>query len=132
MPHLQFDLTAALDAPDAQAFIAWVTDEYADVMDTGTGHIAVTIREVPRSHLALGRTETPDADVAVVNADVRAGRSVEQRREFAVTVMDELATRTGIPTEHMYVVYTEHQGADFMLRERMLESWGPGDSPIDE
>ncbi len=40
-----------------------------------------------------------------------------------MTVIDELADRWGIPTENAYVVYTEHPGEDFILREEALNSW---------
>lgn len=82
MPHLQFETTATPTPDDKREFAARATDLYADAMDTGTEHVAVTIRECPPGGLALGRAD-PDEDVAVLNADVRSGRSAEQRRAFA-------------------------------------------------
>jgi|AntRauTorcE11898_2_1112593.scaffolds.fasta_scaffold13028_2 phenylpyruvate tautomerase PptA (4-oxalocrotonate tautomerase family) len=120
MPHLQFELTESVSDSEAQSFVLWVTDLYSDVMDTGTGHIGVTIRD--EATIALGRAD-PDKPVAFLNGDIRAGRSFEQRRELAVTIMDELADRWGVPTENTYVIYTEHPGEDFLLREGALDSW---------
>lgn len=120
MPHLQFEVTETLDGPEVEAFADWVTERYAELMDTGTGHVGVTVRD--DASLAMGRAD-PDDPVAFLNADIRAGRTFDRRRELAVAVMDELADRWGVPTGNVYVVYTEHPGEDFHLREGALTSW---------
>lgn len=120
MPHLQFELTETVTEEDAESFVSWVTQLYAEVMDTGTGHVAVTIRD--GATVSLGRADA-DEPAVVLNGDIRAGRDFEQRRKLAMTVIDELADRWGIPTENAYVVYTEHPGEDFVLREGALNSW---------
>jgi len=129
MPHLQFEVTEPL-AGDIEPFAAWVTDLYADVMDTGTGHVGVTVRD--GGALALGRAGA-DEPVAFLNADIRAGRSAAQRRELAVAVIEAMDDRWGVPPENAYVVYTEHPGEDFHLEEGSLDSWtdaeGGGGAP---
>jgi 5-carboxymethyl-2-hydroxymuconate isomerase len=120
MPHLQFELSEPISDEEAQSFVTWVTELYSDVMDTGTDHVGVTIRD--EATITLGRAN-PDEPVAFLNGDIRAGRSFEQRRELAVTIMEEFANRWAIPTENMYVIYTEHGGEDFVLREGALQSW---------
>jgi 5-carboxymethyl-2-hydroxymuconate isomerase len=120
MPHLRFETTA--DTGDASAFTAWVAERFADVMDTGTGHVGVSVREYERSELALGRA-APDEDVALVDADVRAGRSERQRRALAASILDAVSERWGVPEENVYLVYTEHAGDDFHLAEGPLASW---------
>lgn len=132
MPHLQFEVTETIDESDVESFADWVTGRYAELMDTGTGHVGVTVRD--DAALALGRADADDP-VAVLNADVRAGRSADQRRELAVAVMDELEDRWDVPSENVYVVYTEHSGEDFHLREGALASWstdeaGDGSGPL--
>ena len=119
MPHLQFEVTESLDR-DVEAFAEWITALYADVMETGTGHVCVTVRD--DTELSLGRAGTGEP-VAVLNADIRAGRSPEQRRDLAVAVIEELGDRWGVPAENVYVVYTEHPGEDFHLAEGRLDSW---------
>lgn len=127
MPHLQFEVTGELPAATKRDFRTWVAERYAEEMDTTTGHIAVTIREHEAANLSLGRAA--NGPVAVVNADVRGGRSAEQRRAFAERVIAELASRFSIPETNTYVVYTEHPGEDFHLAEGSLRSWSPGDDP---
>jgi hypothetical protein len=86
------------------------------------GHIAVTIRERDDANLALGRVGKNEP-VAVVDADVRGGRSADQRRAFATVVIGELEARLSIPAANVYVIYTEHPGEDFHLAEGSLRSW---------
>lgn len=121
MPHLQFELSESPAPDERRRFVEWVTDRFAEVMETGTGHVAVTVRESV-GDLSLGRA--PDGEpVAVLNADIRAGRSSEQRREFATSVIERLDARFDVPAEHCYVVYTEHAGEDFHLAEGPLAGW---------
>jgi phenylpyruvate tautomerase PptA (4-oxalocrotonate tautomerase family) len=126
MPHLQFELNRPLTDDQRTSLVSWTTERYADVMDTGTGHVAVTIREHDPTALCLGRA--PDGDpVGLLNADVRAGRSREQRHTFARAVVDHLETALDVPADHCYVVYTEHPGDDFVLSEGPLDSWADGE-----
>jgi len=120
MPHLQFEVTERIDRSAVESFADRITTLYATIMDTGTGHVGVTVRD--GASLALGRADADDR-IAFLNADVRAGRTAEQRRELAVAVMEELHERWDVPTENVYVVYTEHSGEDFHLREGALSSW---------
>lgn len=122
MPHIQIEVTVAPADEEIHDFTEWAVARYAEVMKTGTGHIAITIRPYEQATLSLGRAD-PAEPVAVMNVDVRAGRSFEQRRTFATDVMDELSDRWDVPTENIYCVYTEHKGRDFMLYERVLSDW---------
>jgi 5-carboxymethyl-2-hydroxymuconate isomerase len=110
MPHLQFETNTALDPTDRRALTEWATERYGEVMETGTGHVAVTVRTVDT--LTLGRAPEGDS-VAILSADVRAGRSAEQREQYATEAIERLAA-LGIPAEHCYVVYTEHPGEEFL------------------
>jgi len=120
MPHLQFEVTERIDRSAVESFADRIAELYAEVMDTGTGHVGVTVRD--GASLALGRADADDR-IAFLNADVRAGRTAEQRRELAVAVVEELHERWEVLTENVYVVYTEHPGEDFHLREGALSSW---------
>ena len=113
-------MTERLDRAEVASFADRITALYAEIMDTGTGHVGVTVRD--GASLALGRADADDR-IAFLNADVRAGRTAEQRRELAVAVMGELNERWEVPTENVYVIYTEHPGEDFHLREGSLSSW---------
>ncbi|MFC7137025.1 4-oxalocrotonate tautomerase family protein [Halobaculum litoreum] len=88
-------------------------------MDTGTDHVGVILAETdPR----IGRAADGEP-VAVVNAGVRAGRTVEQRHELARRLTAALGDRFGVPEHTVYVVFTEHPGEDFVLGGEPLASW---------
>jgi phenylpyruvate tautomerase PptA (4-oxalocrotonate tautomerase family) len=129
MPHLCFRISESLGDSEVGPFVDRVTELYADVMDTGTGHVAVTVRD--DDTLTLGRAD-PGEVVAVLDADIRAGRSAEQRRELATAIIDELADRWGVPAANTYVVYTEHPGEDFHLEAGPLASWSVGEGGGDD
>jgi phenylpyruvate tautomerase PptA (4-oxalocrotonate tautomerase family) len=99
-------------------------------MDTGTDHISISIREFDTYNLSIGRVKEPQKGVALVNADIREGRTMEQRRSLALGFMDLLYRILDIPREHMYVTLTEHKGEDFHLHERYLANWQTGEDPL--
>lgn len=123
MPHLQFETTASPSAADRRAFSDEITELYADVMETGTGHVAVTIRSLEDAAFSLGRLD-PGDDAVMLNADIRQGRSFDQQREFVVTAFEIAAELWDVPTENMYAVVTEHGGEEFHEYDRVLSSWG--------
>ncbi|MFC7071327.1 tautomerase family protein [Halobaculum lipolyticum] len=124
MPQLRFDLSVPVDGADRDAFAPRAAETYADVMDTGTDHVGVVVAETdPR----LGRVDGGDP-VAFVNADIRVGRTVEQRHELAGRLTAALDDRFGIPEHAVYVVFTEHAGEDFVLGGEPLDSWDGGES----
>ena len=44
--------------------------------------------------------------------------------------MAELEQRFAVPQQHVYVIYTEHDGPDFQLSDRVLPSWQTGEDPL--
>lgn len=123
MPHLQFETTVSLEPAEKRAFADAVTDLYADYMETGTGHVAVTVRTLGDGAFSLGRLD-PDDDAVMLNADVRRGRSFDQQRGFVRAAFETAHDRWGVPAANMYAVVTEHDGEQFHEYERVLSSWG--------
>jgi hypothetical protein len=68
--------------------------------------------------------------VAVVNADIREGRTIEKRRALTLGFLDLIHKSFNIPVEHMYVTLTEHKGEDFHLYEKYLANWQTGEDPL--
>lgn len=122
MPHLQFEFNRPLSDEDRERLADWATIQYADDMETGTGHIAVSVEEISSNGLSLGRVTNGDP-VVILNADIRKGRSYGQRERFANAVIDRLEEWFGVPRTHCYVIYTEHAGDEFLLDEGPLDSW---------
>jgi len=130
MPHLQFEINRHLADAEKISFAEEVRQLFSEVMDTGTDHISISIREFGTHNLSIGRVGEPEKGIALVNADIREGRTMEQRRTLALGFMDLLEKTWKIPREHMYVTLTEHKGEDFHLLERYLASWREGEDPL--
>ena len=130
MPHLQFEFNQHFTDAQKIAFAEQVRVLFSDIMDTGTDHISISIREFSTYNLSIGRVKEPEKGVAVVNADIREGRTMEQRRALTLGFMELLNKTLNIPVTHMYVTLTEHKGADFHLYEKHLSSWKVGEDPL--
>jgi phenylpyruvate tautomerase PptA (4-oxalocrotonate tautomerase family) len=130
MPHIQFDINQTIARPEKIALTRQTQHLFARIMVTGTDHISISIRECGTFNLSLGKVEQPELGIALVNADIRAGRTLEQRRALSLGLMEVIHTALKIPKEHMYVTLTEHPGEDFHLLERYLASWQQGEDPL--
>lgn len=125
MPHLQIDVNKALSDTHKRRLTAAVTELFSEVMETGTDHVAVSIRLHGTYALALGRVQEPIRGIALINADIRRGRSPQQLRALALALMQALEEIAGIPPRHVYLTYTEHPGEEFHLHEHALTDWRP-------
>jgi phenylpyruvate tautomerase PptA (4-oxalocrotonate tautomerase family) len=132
MPHIQIDINKTLSVGDKQTLAREINALFAEVMATGTDHISLSLREFDTWNLSLGRVSNPEAGIAIVNADIRAGRTLQQRRSLTLGFIDILYQLLEIPQSNMYVTLTEHPGEDFHLYERYLASWQPGEDPLND
>lgn len=130
MPHLQFEFNQNLTDSQKQIFAKDVRTLFSEVMDTGTDHISISIREFGIYNLSIGRVKEPEKGVAVVNADIREGRTMEKRRTLTLGFMELINKSFNIPVTNMYVTLTEHKGEDFHLFEKYLASWQTGEDPL--
>ena len=130
MPHLQFEMNFGATTEEKAGFAAAVVRHFAEIMDTGTDHIAVTVRCFSREDLAFGRASAGDGRAVFVNADIRAGRTRDQKRRLALAYIEEIARTWGVHQEAVYVIYTEHDGENFQLSDRVLPSWTAGEDPL--
>jgi hypothetical protein len=129
MPHLQFDLDFSPPPEEKRRFGETVVRRFGEIMETGTDHVAVILRCHPREELVFGRAA--DARGAVlVNADIRRGRTVAQKRELALMFVEEAHHAWSVPRKAVYVVFTEHDGENFQLEEKVLPTWTPGEDPL--
>jgi len=130
MPHLQFEINRPLDDEEKIAFAEDVRQLFSKIMDTGVDHISISIREFATHNLSIGRAKSPEKGIAVINADIRQGRSMEQRRILSLGFMDLMHQRWNIPKEQIYVTLTEHKGEDFHLSDRYLTNWQEGEDSL--
>lgn len=125
MPYLQFDTTASPTAAEKQAFADAVTELYADLMETETGHVGITIRPRAAAEMSLGRAD--GGSLLFLDAQIRRGRPFELKRKFAMAVIEAAAERWGVPRDNAKVVFTEHEGEEIMGYERVGGSWNGAD-----
>ena len=130
MPHIQIDVNRSLTPDQKIAVASRIKQLFSEIMDTGTDHIAVSIREHGTYNLDIGRAKDHAKGIALVNADLRRGRSFSQRRDLAIGFIDILNELLGMPREQVYVTLTEHKGEDFHLAERYLKDWSEGEDPL--
>lgn len=130
MPHLQFELNFTPEAAEKKDFADAVRNHFATIMSTGTDHIGITFRCYADDDLVFGRAG--DGPIAFLNADIRMGRTADQKRRLALAIMDEISVTWELPKEHIYIVYTEHDGPDFQLSDRVLPSWRAGEDPLND
>jgi len=132
MPHLRMEVNKTLSDATRRDLSSRARSVFAEIMDTGTDHIATTIAEYPTHALDLGRVTDHAQGVSLIQADIRADRSLDQRRRLALGLLEAVAELAQVPKAHIYVTITEHKGEDFHLAERYLESWRAGDDPLRE
>lgn len=129
MPHLQFEINKTLNSEERDDFIEFAKNTFSEVMKTGVGHIAISLREFPLNALSLGRAKKNEF-VCLMNLDLREGRSLEQKRELVKKYMQGVENFFKIRRENQYLTFTSHIGNDFNLFEKSLEEWLENDKPI--
>ncbi len=129
MPHLQFEINKKVSNESKEEFVKEIRASFSEIMDTGTDHIAITIREYDKYSLTIGRANPAD-DICLMNLDIREGRTIEKRRELALKYMQIVQQNFGINPKNQYVTFTEHKGEDFHLVEKFLASWESGEDPL--
>ena len=100
-------------------------------MKTGTDHVAISLRELEKDSLSLGKVKDNEY-VCFMNLDVRIGRSTKQRRELVKCYIKGINQFFGIKKENQYITFTLHNGGDFNLYEKSLENWIKGDDPLNK
>ena len=129
MPHLQFELNKKVAEESKEEFVKEIRNCFSTIMDTGTDHIAITIREYDKYSLTIGRANPTD-DICLMNLDIREGRTIEKRRELALKFMNIVKDNFGIVGGNQYVTFTENNGEDFNLVEKYLADWQSGEDPL--
>lgn len=129
MPHLQFEINKKVSDDIKKSFCEKIRKSFAKIMDTQTGHIAISIREYEPFNLSIGRVDIGD-EVCLMNLDIREGRTIEKRRELALVYMSIVKDEFKIPNNNQYITFTQHDGEDFHLIEKYLSSWASGEDPL--
>ena len=129
MPHLQFEINKKVNDDIKQEFVNKIRESFSKIMDTGTDHIAISLRIYDKYNLTIGRADPLD-DICLMNLDIREGRAIEKRRELALVYMNIVKTSFEIEEKNQYITFTQHTGEDFHLVEKFLADWETGEDPL--
>ena len=129
MPHLQFEINQNIENEIKDKFSNEIRGAFAEIMDTGTDHIAISIREYSKYNLTIGRAN-PENNICLMNLDIREGRTIEKRRELALRYMKIVKNNFNVDPENQYATFTQHPGEDFHLVEKYLTGWETGEDPL--
>ncbi len=122
MPHLQFEINKKLKKNCKQKFIAFIEESFSKIMQTGTDHIAITLRELEKENISLGRVHKND-NLCLMNLDIRSGRSKKQKIELVKTFMHGVEKFLKINKNNQYITFTNHKGIEFNFYEKSLSDW---------
>ena len=122
MPHLQFEINKKLKKSCKQKFIAFIEESFSKIMQTGTDHIAITLRELEKENISLGRVHKNDT-LCLMNLDIRSGRSKKQKIELVKTFMLGVEKFIKINKNNQYITFTNHKGIEFNFYEKSLSDW---------
>ena len=122
MPHLQFEINKKLKKNCKQKFIAFIEESFSKIMQTGTDHIAITLKELEKENISLGRVHKNDT-LCLMNLDIRSGRSKKQKIELVKTFMHGVEKYLKINKSNQYITFTNHKGIEFNFYEKSLSDW---------
>ena len=131
MPHLQFDINKKLDEEVKRKFIRFVENTFSEIMETGTDHIAISIREQEKSNLSLGRANKNE-DICLMNLDIRSGRKKKQIEKLVKALMVGVNKIFKVKVSNQYTTITNHPGNEFNLFEKSLGNWKANDDPTNQ
>lgn len=130
MPQLRFQMNFSVVTEEKKRFAGAIVRHFSEIMETGTDHVAVAIQCLGPHDLAFGRAGPSGGRTVLVDADIRRGRTPEQKRRLALACIEEITRMWSVDAEAVYLVYTEHDGPDFQLSDRVLPAWTPGEDPL--
>ena len=95
MPHLQFDISFKVKDKTKQEFLETVETIFCNIMKTGRSHIAISLRELNRDSISLGRAKINE-NICLMNLDIRKGRTQKQKRDLVVEYINLVNFTFGI------------------------------------
>jgi|TARA_B100000287_G_C20630600_1_gene779659 phenylpyruvate tautomerase PptA (4-oxalocrotonate tautomerase family) len=128
MPHLQFEINKKLNKKDKIKFIDFIEDSFSKIMQTGTDHIAISIKELEKENLSLGRAKNNNL-ICLMNLDIRSGRTKDQKIKLVKSFISGVEKFFGIKKQFQYVTFTNHDGVEFNFFEKSLSEWIKNDDP---
>lgn len=127
MPYLHLDLAKTYPPETKRELATRLCRLYAEVMQTQLWRPNVGIAELGADNLFhLG--EDSLESITMVLAEIRRGRSLDQRLELGRRIVDICAEVLGVPRKTVLVEFTVHTGEEMLRDGAWAGDWTPAES----
>ena len=127
MPYLQLDLPAQYAAETKRRLAARLGDLYCELMQARPGIVSVGFRELgPHNLWKTGGIEPRPG--AVIQCDIRRGRTAEQREAVARAIVAACAEELAMPPADIVLEFTQHAADEWFVNDGLAAEWQPGEA----
>ena len=127
MPYLQLDLPDQYAAETKRRLAARLGNLYCELMQARPGIVSVGFRELgPHNLWKVGGIEPRPG--AVIQCDIRRGRTAEQREAVARAIVAACAEELAIPAADIVLEFTQHAADEWFVNDGLAREWQPGEA----
>ena len=127
MPYLQFDLPGRYPAGTKRELALRLSSLYAEIMQTTPAMVNVGFRELGEANLWRCIDGTPQP-VAVIQCEVRRGRTAAQRLVLAEALTTAAAEAFGLRPDRIVVEFTQHAADEMYRNGTWGAEWDPSEA----
>jgi len=126
MPYLHLDLPGTYDANTKRRLARRLGDTYCEIMQAKPGIVSVGFRELGSNNLWKTGGIEP-RPVAVIQCDIRRGRTAEQIRAVGRAIVALCEDELSIPATDIVVEFTQHTAEEWYVSGVEIKEWQPGE-----
>jgi phenylpyruvate tautomerase PptA (4-oxalocrotonate tautomerase family) len=126
MPYLQLDLPNQYAAETKRRVARRLGDLYCKMMQARPGIVSVGFRELgPHNLWKAGDIEPRPG--AVIQCDIRRGRTAEQREAVARAIVALCEEELSIPAADIVLEFTQHAADEWFVSDKLATEWQPAE-----
>ena len=127
MPYLRLDLPNQYPAETKRRLARRLGDLYCEMMRAKPGIVSVGFRELgPHNLWKTGGIEPRPG--AVIQCDIRRGRTAGQREAVARAIVAACAEELAIPAADIVLEFTQHAADEWFVNDGLATEWQPGEA----
>jgi phenylpyruvate tautomerase PptA (4-oxalocrotonate tautomerase family) len=127
MPYLQLDLPNQYAVETKRRLARRLGDLYCTMMQAQPGIVSVGFRELgPHNLWKAGDIEPRPG--AVIQCDIRRGRTAEQREAVARAIVALCEEELSIPAADIVLEFTQHAADEWFVHGKLATEWQPGEA----
>ena len=127
MPYLQLDLPNQYAAETKRRLARRLGDLYCEMMQAKPGIVSVGFRELgPHNLWKTGGIEPRPG--AVIQCDIRRGRTAEQREAVARAIVTACAEELAIAAVDIVLEFTQHAADEWFVNDGLAPEWQPDEA----